>query len=265
MKKHSKKPHSKYPTLAAFVRSQPLDIPFEELFKLAAKEGISLTFDAWRSARRRMADKGKTAKEAPPTGTKEAPPTGRMFLTFSAFVRAQPLDLPIKDLIELATKEGLKGTRALAHRIRVQMRYRGKARSAPSAAGSGKYRSFSAFVRTLPVSTPVKEVIELAAKEGLKGNRNLIYMVRSSVKKNGQGPTVQTPFPNSATYNSAAMELALLVFDVGLTAARQAVDLIERLGVQEARKVVEKVERFARQRTEEAGARSEFRSLFGLG
>lgn len=187
-----KTPHPKYPTLSAFVQVQPMTLPIKEVVELGIQEGLPMTYEAVRSARHRMVAKSKREAQI--------------------------------SSLEVAT--------SLA---------------------TSKYCSFSAFVRAQPMDLPVQEVIALAAKEGLRGNRNLVYTVRHQKRRRSSAQVAPLQYER---------EMTLLVLDLGISAVCHVVDQIDQLGLQGSRQVIERVRQFARQPT--ASPRAKLGFLAGV-
>lgn len=64
-----------------------------------------------------------------------------------------------------------------------------KSKSAPSkSAAAGSKVNRSAFIRSVPSSTPANDVVKLAAAKGIKINAGLVYAVRSADKTKSGAP-----------------------------------------------------------------------------
>ncbi|MBI5535946.1 MAG: hypothetical protein HY898_24715 [Deltaproteobacteria bacterium] len=79
-----------------------------------------------------------------------------------------------KDSKPVAAAKAPKGPKA---------RKASKKRAAPKASGKAKKPSKAEFVMSLPITTPVKEVVAAAAKAGITISENYVYIVRNRSKK----------------------------------------------------------------------------------
>jgi hypothetical protein len=167
----------------------------------------------------------KTAK------TQAKPKRGRKLGSKTLFILAQPSEVPAADVVATAAQRGLQITSALVYKVR--SKYRGKAVSKTAAitplpeaalvAAPGKHKNASAFVRAQPLEKPAKQVVTEAKKAGFAVKPNLVYMVRSSMKKKGvvaksgpkpkdarSGLKVATGTSSTeATFKEAALEVGL--------------------------------------------------------
>jgi len=108
-------------------------------------------------------------------------------LSKSDFVRAQPKAMPAADVVAKGKASGLKFTSALVYKVR----NKGKAkRSTPKApakktsATAKPAQSKAAFIRSLPRTMPVKDVVAEAKKHGMTIPETYVYWARST----GKGP-----------------------------------------------------------------------------
>lgn len=65
--------------------------------------------------------------------------------------------------------------------------------------GKDERGSKARFVRGMPAEMPAKQVVEEAAKQGIKLSENHVYAVRSEAKKTKKGATKADPKKSSAT------------------------------------------------------------------
>lgn len=90
--------------------------------------------------------------------------------------------------------------------------------------GTLGFGSKSAFVRGLPSDTPAKEVVSLAAKEGMKLSIGQVYNIRSVAKKRGGSPKgaprVRESQPSFGSSGGSENQLRKLIAELGLGRAR---------------------------------------------
>lgn len=97
-----------------------------------------------------------------------------------------------------------------------------------------QFGSKSAFVRGVPSDTPAKEVVSLAAKEGMKLSIGQVYNIRSVAKKRVDSPTnrrrgpAATAKPSTLSNGSGAEgQMRKLIAELGLGRAREVVAEVE--------------------------------------
>jgi hypothetical protein len=96
-----------------------------------------------------------------------------------------------------------------------------------------KKQSKAAFVRSLPATTPAKEVVAKAKAANLALSENYVYNVRattkSSVRKKGRGDGApkQSPKKPSSRSGSSEANFRRLVVDLGLARARALLGEVE--------------------------------------
>jgi len=76
-----------------------------------------------------------------------------------------------------------------------------KSKPGPAKGGVNK----SAFIRSVPTSTPANEVVKLAAEKGVKITAGLVYAVRSADKNKGGSPKRKPGRPPKSAKATGAM------------------------------------------------------------
>jgi hypothetical protein len=109
----------------------------------------------------------------------------------SDFIRQQPASLSAAEVVAKAKAAGIKFAPVLVYKVRGRAKAkRSTAKkasavvtTAPTAASTKPAQSKSAFIRSLPSSTPAKEVVKQAKALGMKLTESYIYNVRGAAKK----------------------------------------------------------------------------------
>jgi hypothetical protein len=99
---------------------------------------------------------------------------------------------------------------------------------------SGKM-SKSDFVRSMPGSTPAKEVVDAAAKQGMKLDEKYVYNIRSADRQRGRAPGApgrparRGPAPRVGRAGGGGLEeqLRKIVAELGLARARDVFSQVE--------------------------------------
>jgi len=108
-------------------------------------------------------------------------------LSKSDFIRHQPSTLSAAGVVAKAKSEGIQIDPALVYKVRGRAAAkRGKASSVPTAkpaASKEKAVNKAAFIRSLPASMPVKDVVAKARAEGIKIADTYVYWARGSARK----------------------------------------------------------------------------------
>lgn len=89
----------------------------------------------------------------------------------------------------------------------------------------------SDFVRTMPATMKAKEIVAAGKAKGIRLSPNLVYMVRSTDKKNGRTAQKRGPGRRRATTVASAGDIATfkkMAFALGISTARRALDEFER-------------------------------------
>jgi hypothetical protein len=138
-----------------------------------------------------------------------------MPLSKSDFIRAQPATLSAAEVVAKAKTEGIKLDRVLVYKVRIRARAgasSAKSKPGPKKGGSSK----ASFVRSLPASTPAKEVVAKAKALGMTLSVNYVYNIRGAAKtasKNRRaaartGASVPRPVVSASSAESLLKALA---------------------------------------------------------
>jgi hypothetical protein len=131
--------------------------------------------------------------------------------TKSDFVRSLPNTMSAADVVTKAKDAGLKITSQLVYKVRGRAKGLGKRKRMAAAkptvavkktqASVKPPESKAAFVRSLPASTPAKDVAKLAKTAGIRLDVRYVYNVRGAAKmkakKNRAAAKVTTSTPTS--------------------------------------------------------------------
>ena len=109
----------------------------------------------------------------------------------SDFIRSQPTSMSAAEIVAKAKAAGINFAPVLVYKVRGRAKTKKSAAkrasaivtTAPSAAATKPAKSKSAFIRSLPASTPAKEVVKQAKSAGIKLNAGYVYNVRQAAKK----------------------------------------------------------------------------------
>ena len=164
----------------------------------AAVRGFKIEIEASQTPK-------KAPKKAPAKATAAMPlidPEAKGAKT--AFIRANPT-MGVTALVAAAAEQGIRMSKALVYSIRSSDKKKAPAWPPPAAAKktaskpavkspavkSEGHGSKSAFVRSLPPDTPVPQVLKLAAEQGIRMSKALVYSIRSSDKKKAPATTAK--------------------------------------------------------------------------
>ncbi len=110
----------------------------------------------------------------------------------SDFIRSQPATLSAAEVVAKAKEGGIKFDRVLVYNVRNRAAPKGKAKKSiatkqPAAAAKRTTstkppKSKAAFVRSLPSTTPAKDVLKQAKALGLSLSINYVYNIRGAAK-----------------------------------------------------------------------------------
>ncbi len=106
-----------------------------------------------------------------------------------------------------------------------------KSKSSNAADGANK----SAFIRTVPASTPAGEVVKLAAEKGIKINAGLVYAVRSADKRKDGAPKRK---PGRPAKNAQQPNTRAIKHPSSSDLRHQFVTLAVRIGTDEAQRLL---------------------------
>jgi len=150
----------------------------------------------------------------------------------SDFVRQHP-NLSAAEVVAKAKESGISISPVLVYKVR--------GRAKPGAAKtrrawkSSKGGTASDFVRSMPVTTPAKDVIAAAKAKGIRMSANLVYMVRATDRKRGVGTVKRRATPRARARLGAILrngativEFKKMAFALGIDNARRALDELER-------------------------------------
>jgi hypothetical protein len=111
-----------------------------------------------------------------------------------------------------------------------------KSKPGPSKGGINK----SAFIRSIPLTTPANDVVKLAAEKGIKINAGLVYAVRSSDKNKGGAPKRKPGRPpKSASAQPAMPNTVKLSVPSKGDLRHQFVSIAVRIGTDEAQRLLD--------------------------
>jgi hypothetical protein len=141
--KARKRPGRKLSDTTRFVLSLPRDTAAVEVVEAAAAQKINLTAALVHKIRSRykgpLPGQQNQAKSAPAPQRVDVPTTGnKQYPSASAFVREQPLNRPVSEVVAEGTKLGLNVKPLLVRVVRSKMRHAGDAKPVTSAKGVGK-------------------------------------------------------------------------------------------------------------------------------
>jgi hypothetical protein len=156
----------------------------------------------------------------------------------SDFVRSQPATLSATEVLAKAKEAGIKLTPQLVYKVRSDAKPKGKAKKSHAAgetavtttpsAATKPPKSKAAFVRSLPASTPAKDVVKQAKALSLSLSINYVYNIRGAAKMAAKkkraaakNPMV-TPVTNgggSSVSASAESLLKAVAAEIGLAPA----------------------------------------------
>jgi hypothetical protein len=145
--------------------------------------------------------------------------TPKSTLSKSDFVRAQPVTMSPVEVVAKAKAEGIKVSHGLVYMVRGRANAKGKAKK-PSAS-TKLSKSKAAFVRSLPASTPAKDVVKQAKVAGIKLGVSYVYNIRGAAKKKrvaAKSPTVGAVANGGGSRVSASAEnlLKAVAAEIGL-------------------------------------------------
>jgi hypothetical protein len=109
----------------------------------------------------------------------------------SDFIRQQPSSLSAAEVVAKAKAAGINFAPVLVYKVRGRAKSKkgatktapGIVSTAPDVTATKAPKSKSAFIRSLPSSTPAKEVVKQAKSAGIKLNAGYVYNVRQAAKK----------------------------------------------------------------------------------
>ncbi len=136
-----KRPGRKLSDTTRFVLSMPRDMAAVEVVKSAAAHKIELTTALVHKIRSRYKGPPPGAQaqpRQPPAAQRSEPaaPGGKRYPSASAFVREQPLNRPVNEVVAEGSKLGLNVKPLLVRVVRSKMRHAGDAKPAANAKGA---------------------------------------------------------------------------------------------------------------------------------
>ncbi len=142
------------------------------------------------------------------------PKTSKKTQSKSDFIRAQPATLSAAEVVAKAKAEGIKLDRVLVYKVRIRQKGGSTAKktSGPKKGGASK----AGFVRSLPATTPAKEVVAKAKALGMSLSVNYVYNIRGAAKTGAknrraaarEGASVARPIAGSSAAESLLKALA---------------------------------------------------------
>jgi hypothetical protein len=99
---------------------------------------------------------------------------------------------------------------------------------------SGKFGAKADFIRSQPESMSAKDIVDAAAKQGLKISVNHVYNLRTSAAKKTDAPVSSVPAPKRGPGRPRALsgggnveqQLRAAIAEVGLQRAREIFDAV---------------------------------------
>jgi hypothetical protein len=112
-------------------------------------------------------------------------PAEKTAISKSDFIRKQPSSMSASDVVKKAKAEGINFPAQLVYNVRNAMKTARKSArrqaTKPTPTSTSKpVQSKAAFVRSLPRTMPVKDVVAEAKKQGIKIAERYVYWARSS-------------------------------------------------------------------------------------
>lgn len=151
----------------------------------------------------------------------------------SDFIRQHP-KLSARDVVAKAKESGISISSTLVYNVRGRAKPRAAARLGRRAKSSTGATA-SDFVRSMPVTTPAKDVIAAAKAKGIRMSANLVYMVRATDRKRGgAAPTrgrqrkARAQLATRGRNGATVVEFKKMAFALGIDNARRALDELER-------------------------------------
>jgi hypothetical protein len=140
--------------------------------------------------------------------------------------------LSAAEVVAKANAAGIKFAPVLVYKVRGRAKAKSSAKkapaivtTAPNAAVTKPAKSKSAFIRSLPSSTPARDVVKQAKASGIKLNVGYVYNVRGAAKKakraSRSGASVARPI---TTPSSAENLLKAVAAEIGLG---RAIEVLE--------------------------------------
>jgi hypothetical protein len=159
----------------------------------------------------------------------------------SDFIRSQPTTMPVAEIVEKAKAQGLKFDASLVYKVRHRPGAKGKTKTsatrkaltAMNGASKKPTPSKADFVRSLPSSTPAKQVVAKARAAGVSISETHVYGVRTAdkaakkkkaAKKTTSKPAVRNGGRSSTAVSSAEELLRAVAAEIGLG---RAIELLQ--------------------------------------
>jgi hypothetical protein len=150
--------------------------------------------------------------ELRPSNMPKAKTPKKATLSKSDFIRQQPSYLSAAELVSKAKAAGINFTPVLVYKVRGRAKAKRSAAkkasaivtTAPNAAATKPAKSKSAFIRSLPSSTPAKEVVKQAKALGMKLTESYVYNVRGAAKKTAKAKRADAKSPAVRVANGGA-------------------------------------------------------------
>jgi outer membrane PBP1 activator LpoA protein len=109
----------------------------------------------------------------------------------SDFIRSQPTSMSAAEIVVKAKAAGINFAPVLVYKVRGRAKTKKAGTktapaivtTAPMTSATKPAKSKSAFIRSLPSTTPAKEVVKQAKAAGIKLNVGYVYNVRQAAKK----------------------------------------------------------------------------------
>jgi hypothetical protein len=133
-------------------------------------------------------------------------------LNKSDFIRQQPSSLSAAEVVAKAKAAGLNFAPVLVYKVRGRAKSKtpkaaktaGIVTTAATATSTKPPKSKSAFIRSLPSSTPAKEVVKQAKALGMKLTESYVYNVRGAAKKTAKAKRADAKSPAVRVANGGA-------------------------------------------------------------
>jgi hypothetical protein len=140
----------------------------------------------------------------------------------SDFIRSQPATLSAADVVAKAKTAGIKIADSLVYKVRRRAKAKKSTKAKAPAAAKAATPSKAAFIRSLPKSMSVKDVVAAAKKRGIQIADTYVYWARSQSgkKQNANRATTTRTAPSVkrpiATAEKAEELLRAVAAEIGL-------------------------------------------------
>ena len=205
---------------------------FDTKKAMQARAGTDTHIAMWATSMVKSSSQKEIAPNMPAKKSRSKPGLKKTTITKSDFIRQQPSSLSAAEIVAKANAAGIKFAPVLVYKVRGRAKAKRSAKkapaivtTAPTAAVTKPAKSKSAFIRSLPSSTPARDVVKQAKASGIKLNVGYVYNVRGAAKKakrtSRNGASVARPI---TTPSSAENLLKAVAAEIGLG---RAIEVLE--------------------------------------